>query len=179
MFSLSLLQGCGGGTERGIFLDNPVEGLQYRTESQNSVTDAEGTFKYRPGESVVFSVGGFRFSSVPAQATITPIELAGTDEIGAPEVVNILRLLQSLDADMDPGNGILIPQSARDNVREPTLSASDIVDIEVIIGDVLFQTYGEERPIVEPAAAVEHLIDTLSSALIARRQVIGILNRFI
>lgn len=180
---VSLLSGCGGGgngsdiagegekdqfaaataqLERGVFLDSPVQGLQFRTETQQGVTSAEGGFVYLSGESVVFSVGGMEFEEVPAQATMTPMELAKTDDIESPEVVNILRLLQTIDEDNNPDNGIVIPQAARDNVLAPSFSFGGSVDMDTVISNAITQTYGEEREIVDSEAAVDHLIDTLT-----------------
>lgn len=147
---------------RGVFLDSPVQGLQFRTETQQGLTGAEGGFVYLPGESVVFGLGELEFAQVPAQPTMTPMELAGTDDIESPEVVNILRLLQSIDEDGDPDNGIVIPPAAHDNVLAPAFSFAGSVDMDTVIGNVITQTYGVEREIVDAQKAVDHLIDTLS-----------------
>ena len=163
ILSLVLLQACGGGTEHGVFLDSPVEGLQYRTESQQGITDADGGFQYLAGETVIFSIGGIEFPPVPGHPLVTPIELAQTDNIDAPEVVNILRLLQSIDVDSDPENGIQIPAAARERIQAPKISFSGMVDIDGVISDATMSTYGTAREIVPAEQAVDHLLDTLSS----------------
>ena len=160
---LLLLQACGGNsTERGVFLDSPVEGLQYRTDSQQGFTDVQGAFEYKTGESVVFSLGEIEFPPVPGQSLVTPIELTRSDDIDSPEVVNILRLLQTLDVDQDPENGIQIPEVAQERIQAPTISFSGMVDIDSVILEAAVRTYGEEREIVPAEQAVDHLLDTLS-----------------
>ncbi|BES71145.1 hypothetical protein RE428_21630 [Marinobacter nanhaiticus D15-8W] len=125
--SLALLQGCGGDsgggddTSTGQLTLSGVEGLAYQTQSQTGETDANGHFKYYPGETVSFSVGDLPIASdVPADDIITPLQfLAETREalrnaipddqgllshrpverqvIDNPTLVNITRFLLALD----------------------------------------------------------------------------------
>ena len=44
--------------QTGVLLDSAVAGIQYKTTTQQGVTNAQGEFKYLAGESVVFSMGG-------------------------------------------------------------------------------------------------------------------------
>jgi hypothetical protein len=120
VISVSGLVACGGGggssntaTERtGVFLDSAVEGLNYRTATRSGQTNASGEFLYVDGETITFSIGSIDLPEVEANSTLTPLDLAGTTEVGSPVVSNILVLLQSLDADGDPGNGIKILDEA-------------------------------------------------------------------
>ena len=52
--------------------------------------------------------------AVAAAAIITPFELAGSTDITDAKVVNILRLLQSLDQDGDVYNGVAITEIMSD-----------------------------------------------------------------
>lgn len=118
------ISGCGGGgaapaasatptaASTGYFLDSPVQGLRYDTATQRGTTGANGAFQYLPGESVTFSLGNIAWGTTAAQAIITPLELAGTTNVADQRVSNRLVLLQSLDADANPGNGIQIPAAA-------------------------------------------------------------------
>lgn len=98
------------------FIDSKVEGLSYRSFSYNGVTDKNGNFPYAPGEQVAFSVGDLVLGSVvPVGDKVTPLDLvpdakSATDE----RVTRILRILQTLDADDDPENGIKISPLAID-----------------------------------------------------------------
>lgn len=117
--------GCGGGggaspaaspqsvaSSTGVFLDSTVQGLHYDTATQHGDTDANGQFKYLPGESVTFSVGNMVLASTPAKSLVTPMDIVGTTKVTDQRVTNLLILLQSLDTDGNASNGISIPASA-------------------------------------------------------------------
>ncbi|MCZ6517025.1 MAG: hypothetical protein O6763_06025 [Gammaproteobacteria bacterium] len=97
----------------GTFIDSPVEGIGYRTESiASGATDSQGRFSYLAGESVTFFIGSLDFPTIPAAEVVTPFDLAGTTDVTDPTVINIARLLQSLDQNGDPDDGITIPEVA-------------------------------------------------------------------
>lgn len=112
------LAGCGGSSSSGgtppanpstgYFIDSGVEGVTFKTATQNGTTGTGGSYKYLPGEKVTFSIGNIVFPEVTAAETITPFTMAGTENINNQVVVNIARLLQSLDSDNTPNNGITI-----------------------------------------------------------------------
>jgi hypothetical protein len=118
--ALLLISGCGGGSGgssdeevlTGRFLDSACAGLSYHTESRNGVTNANGEFTYLAGETVVFGLGDLEFPAVTAAQILTPLELAGVEDINHTGVVNMARLLQSLDEDCNPDNGISISGEA-------------------------------------------------------------------
>lgn len=84
----------------GLFLDAEVEGLTYTTDSGiTGKTDANGTYKYLPGEKVSFSIGGVDIGTVNGAPKCTPFDFGVAS-------TNIARFIQSLDADGDPTNGI-------------------------------------------------------------------------
>ena len=114
--------GSDGGSatlNRGVFMDSPVAGLNFQTETQAGITDAEGTFHYKAGETVRFSIGDVVLGEAPAEALMTPLHMVDEpiDEVSVahPVVTNMARLLQSLDADANPENGIMITE---DMIRE-------------------------------------------------------------
>jgi hypothetical protein len=96
----------------GVLVDAPVAGIGYRTESRNGVTDGDGKFQYLPGETVTFYIGQVALPPAPAAPVMTPLTLAGSDDINDQKVANMLVLLQSLDQDGNPSNGIVIPARA-------------------------------------------------------------------
>lgn len=124
------VSGCGGGSDgggvgpavqSGVFVDAPVQGLAYTSGAISGFTDAMGTFKYETGQPVIFSLGSVTIGTVPAgQARVYPTDLVpgATDETD-PTVSNIVRLLQTLDDDGDPSNGILITDAVRNSLRAP------------------------------------------------------------
>lgn len=119
------LAGCSGGsghnnngggsggqaeTETGVFLDSAVAGIGYRTETQSGVTNAAGEYDYLPGESVTFFIGDLEFPPVTASGVVTPADIGG--EASSVTAINIMQILQTLDQDGDPSNGIRIHPGA-------------------------------------------------------------------
>lgn len=103
--------GSGGtaATVTGTFLDSAVEGLEYVAgSSAKAATNANGEFTCKEGETVTFSIGGITIGSATCAMTITPQTLAGGANVAVSDdkVVNRLMLLQLLDEDNDPSNGI-------------------------------------------------------------------------
>jgi hypothetical protein len=113
---IMLLSACGGGggettsdAMTGAFVDSPVSGLHYVTDSLEGTTDAQGRYHYRAGEIVEFSLGGVTLGQAGAAATVTPSDLTGHGLADMDSRSrNMLRLLQTLDEDCNPSNGITI-----------------------------------------------------------------------
>lgn len=130
---MASLTGCGGGgsdttvesnaissalTKTGYFIDAEVKGLEYKTSSEISgKTNSLGQFYYKEGDTITFNIGQLELGSAKPDSTglITPKELAKNaapgDQDKAEEIkLLLLRLLQSLDIDKKPENGITITQ---------------------------------------------------------------------
>jgi hypothetical protein len=127
--SIALLAACGGGGAAapadqkeaaapltGVFVDAPVAGLSYSTDTQSGVTDAAGTFKYLPGETVTFKLYGMTIATPQGFSFLTPFDLGDlvdTSKDGTPKdvnySVNLIRFLMALDEDGNPDNGIKLP----------------------------------------------------------------------
>ncbi|CAM2186542.1 exported hypothetical protein [Paraburkholderia sacchari] len=117
------LAACSGGdsqgpVQTGVFSDSPVKGLYYLASpsGQSGMTDENGTFRYVAGDTVSFYIGkdvtGTALGSATGGATLTPIDLAETP---AGNVTAMLQVLQSLDADHNPDNGIDIESAPPGN----------------------------------------------------------------
>lgn len=120
--SVFLLSACGGGggsdgpppavpptPSTGVFVDSPVAGLHYETPTRSGTTNSAGEYNYLPGEMVTFSVGGIVFGSTLAGPVVSPLSLvSGATDATDPEVINIVRLLLTMDDDGIPDNGITI-----------------------------------------------------------------------
>ena len=152
-----MLTACGGGssssggggssgtatkTETGVFTDSAVEGIHYQTSPGNKrgTTTALGEYDYVEGDMVVFSIGDTALPAVTATGRVTPADMADGND--ADVVINVLRLLQTLDDDDNPDNGISINQQTRDDfigkdveVNQP--AASFEAEAEAAIGDTL------------------------------------------
>ncbi|MEI8595345.1 hypothetical protein [Photobacterium sp. Hal280] len=107
-----------GDVSTGRLIDAAVEGMDYVTATQSGTTNANGEFSYKPGEKVTFKMGGHSFTSVDAGNVITPLDLAGTEDINDNAVVNIVRLLMTLDSDDDPSNGISINETVKNTATQ-------------------------------------------------------------
>jgi len=98
----------------GTLIDSAVAGVSYQNNSNLSgLTSVNGSFEYRSGDQVTFQIGGTVLGTVTGGAVITPVELAGVSNTADRRVINIARLLQSLDEDQDPSNGININSTTR------------------------------------------------------------------
>ncbi|MEZ5596630.1 MAG: hypothetical protein R3E84_09600 [Pseudomonadales bacterium] len=109
-----------------MLIDSAVSGIRYETASQSGITNTAGEFRYLPGETVTFSLGELQLGSVSGQTEVTIPELAGVTTLPRTQqdvftmfsqladarplhkAVNLAVLLQTLDADNLPGNGIEI-----------------------------------------------------------------------
>lgn len=172
----SLLVACGGGgggsgssdspppapppaTSTGVFLDSPVINIGYRTATQSGVTNAQGEYSYLPGETVTFFIGDLEFPAVAASGTVTPLELAGASNTNDPIVVNMIRLLQTLDRDGNPDNGITITENAKGTATQVNfaLSTTDFANSSAVL--TLIQNGGQDTPalaLVSETAALAH-----------------------
>ncbi len=144
----------------GVFLDAAVEGLEYAVgpNGVRSLTDAAGTFSYQPGDQLCFFVGKTALGCVKggAKLTLTDFEADGAM---SQRVVNMARLLQSLDADGDPDNGIQLDAAARDALKAVALNLADKAGLEAA-----FQPGGAlaGRTLRDEDAAREHYESTLA-----------------
>jgi hypothetical protein len=98
--------------QTGRFIDSPVANIDYSTETLSGTTNPNGEFLYREGENVTFAIGDMAFPSVAAGPLITPLDMSASGQIDE-TVTNIIRILQSLDTDGNPENGITISDEAR------------------------------------------------------------------
>ena len=132
----AVLTACGGGGSSsggsgsetpaaanvGVFTDSAVAGIRYETSPGNKsgTTTALGEYDYLDGDTVTFSIGGISLPAVTATGRITPADMASTEQ--ADQVSNILRLLQSLDDDGNPDNGITISEGIHTALESATLT---------------------------------------------------------
>ena len=142
----------------GVFLDSAVQGLSFSTPSQTGITDAAGTFSYLEGESVIFSIGNLDFPETRASSVVTPLEVFGESSARAVPVVNLSRLLQSLDIDGDAGNGITIAPEAALSASSVDFSGADF-DQQVI--NLIANSGSVNSTLVEDEVAIAHLEATL------------------
>jgi hypothetical protein len=93
---------------QGYFKDSAVAGLSYVTSSNvTGVTRPDGGFDYNPGDTITFSFGAIKFPPVSASSLVTPLNMAD-GAVDSPMLNNIAYLLQALDSDDNPDNGITL-----------------------------------------------------------------------
>ncbi len=118
----------------GQLIDGPVEGVQFESGSVRGVTGPNGEFRFEEGSTIRFFIGDIALGQpVPAKPLMSPLDLVPGGDLSNPEVTNIARLLQSLDA--VPGDGritipgsILTSASASHPVIGATLEHLDFAD---------------------------------------------------
>ncbi|HMN44556.1 MAG TPA: hypothetical protein PKE27_08290 [Povalibacter sp.] len=91
-----------------------MQGLDYSDGvALMGTTGADGGFRYAQGNTVTFKLGGLTLGSYPGQPFMSPMHLIGTPTNVAQQIENRARLLQMLDIDGNPDNGILISEAVR------------------------------------------------------------------
>ena len=128
----------------GVFLDSPVKGLSYSSDSHKGTTNTRGAFYYEADEEITFSIGSIVLGSTKGEKIISPLQLViGADSVEHPSISNMIRLLQTLDRDGDSTNGIEVDPKAGAYATENNLAidfhrpveefenAPDVIDLIV------------------------------------------------
>lgn len=122
----------------GRLVDGPVEGVRFVSGSLSGVTGPDGQFQFEEGARIQFSIGDIALGeAVPAKALMSPLDLIPGGDMNTAAVINIARLLQSLD--MVPGDGrITISQGARRLARRSNAEVSAAVEFIDFSDNTLF-----------------------------------------
>jgi hypothetical protein len=146
---------------KGQFIDSQVQGIEYSTPTQNGVTDKNGNFKYKNGETVTFKIGGIKLGSTKAKDIITPINILGVTNAQSINAVNMLILLQSLDSDKNTSNGIEISSTTLDNSK--TMDIDFTQSSPININSTLTQLGLSSSDIKSEVDAKKHFTETILS----------------
>ncbi|MCU0577476.1 MAG: hypothetical protein MUD15_11730 [Desulfobacterota bacterium] len=75
LIAACVMPGCSesDGTRQGQFIDSPVEGLTYETQTMSGTTDSRGAFLFSPGERITFSIGGIVLGTTNVRSIVTPL----------------------------------------------------------------------------------------------------------
>ena len=145
----------------GNFIDSEaVEGLTYSTPSLSGVTDTTGAFRYLAGENITFSLGDLILPEVRATSVVTPLDIFDTDSVDEMAVVNLSRLLQSLDSDGDVNNGISIDSSAAESASPVDFSSSDF---EQQVVNLVANSGSVNTTLIDSNSAADNLESTLEA----------------
>ncbi len=146
--------------QTGRFVDSAVIGLQYTTATQSGETGTDGSFSYQSGENITFSIGDINLPTVPASALMTPLTVFSTDNITDIRVMNLAQLLQTLDTDGNPVNGITLSDQANASATGISVDfaspnfANQVVNLVANSGSV-------NTTLVNGIEALDHLQETL------------------
>lgn len=187
-----LLAGCGGGgggssapmekpnvqplTLTAKFVDSPVSGITVRSGPDGtfvSTTDENGAFQYQTGGAVEFSIGQMKLGAVTDTTTmtnsglVTPLTLDGdTSSEASPRATNVLRILQSLDSDGNPENGITISAETAGAVTPVDFNLSvESFEMHPAVTAMLnsvAQAEGQPRALVAAEMARQHFTNSMS-----------------
>ncbi|WP_337079358.1 hypothetical protein [Aeromonas dhakensis] len=156
----------GGGTDTGskplhtaVFMDSVVGGLDYRCNDYTGVTNAKGEFLFDDRDTCEFALGNQLLGAVTLKAgnsLVTPYTLAGDDKEKA---IRIAALLQTLDSDSNPENGITLDKAQVAQLGIVELGSDDAFNTSLVEA---LKTAGLTKAVVSLAAAKAHLSATLA-----------------
>ncbi len=146
----------------GRFVDSAVVGLPYETATRSGVTGSDGSFSYLAGESVTFSLGDISLPATPGAQIITPLDVFGTDDITDVRVMNLARLLQTLDTNADPTDGITLSSAATASASglQVDFSASE-AEFGGQVVNLVANSGSSNTELVNGIEALDHLQETL------------------
>lgn len=146
----------------GVFLDSAVQGLNFTTATQSGTTNELGEFSFQSGETITFSIGDITLPATPAALYVTPLSLYQTDDINKTEVVNLLRLLQTLDLDGDASNGIEITDETHQLATNLSLNVDfSSGNFEQQTAEFFKQSNSANQVIISIDDAIAHFQSTL------------------
>ncbi len=153
-----------GGTNPGnvatgiaYYIDSAVSGVNYKCGSREGITGDNGSFTFEVGSSCTFYLGDMKLRDVNAGLLVNGENVYETD-------VKIARILQSLDSDGDPKNGITIEAATVQALADEdiTLLPTSEADMDKMLAVIAAnntegKTFSEEE-------AQDHLDETQGEA---------------
>ncbi len=148
---------------QGQLIDSPVAGVEvWANGAKIGTTDSGGYFNYPQGQTVSFKIGNLTLADgvkVSGDQKVFLHDLAGLDRSTsptAPAIVKLAQLLQSLDADGDPSNGISVKASRlRDDLEPTQFSATGTVaslldlGVKVVSAAQALDHYNDSAPFLQ------------------------------
>jgi hypothetical protein len=150
----------------GYLVDANVSGVEYYCDDLNGLTASDGSFIFNYScDDIAFKIGSITLATMKISNVkddhifyITDItQRSSRADTNNTAVKNISRLLQTLDDDSNPENGINITQSVRDNITNNLsyeIQSTNIseTDLENIIKDANLT-----KELVSPIRALVHV----------------------
>lgn len=167
-------------TEIGVFKNNAIDGLGYVTVPGGlcGKTNEKGEFLFKENDNITFFIGNIKLGGGAAKPQMTTLDLVpGADDIQNPEVVNIARLLQSLDTKQQVDE-IEIPKGIEDVVDSWLISLAgeefgfdpSDCNFDLMAKDLCayleaqMAVYSSGLDLVNEGDAVDHMTETLLSS---------------
>ena len=160
----------------GRLIDAPVQGVRYESGSVSGITGDLGEYQYEAGNTVRFFIGDIALGdAVEGKAVITPLDLVPNGTIDTPAVINIARLLQSLDSipgdDLISIPAVLRAEAVRSNgALSTSIQYLDFADETAFVNaatqlvSTLTASYPFTAVLVDTQSAKKHLARTLGEA---------------
>jgi len=156
----------------GKFIDSPVSGLDYSCDGEIKKTDSEGLFNCK-ATPINFSLGNLSLGSIKklsADYLVFPQDILNQPRSAAlhPEVTKMAIVLQSLDSDGNPSNGIVIEQNIVEQLNQEILPDTDIHNITLenltsIIKIIIKNNPKSQLDLVAIQQAQDHLLSSISN----------------
>ena len=167
--ALFTLIGCGGGDEssssttgKAYYLDSAIAGIDYRCGTHVGTTDKEGAFIFEKGKTCLFSL-----DDIPLK-NLDTTNLKNGEKI-VEDNPKIAAVLQTLDIDGNPDNGITITKEIKEALKKEKSTLEAIIDsnnpdINQILNTISMQLKKELKVYkghaVDPEQAEKHLAKT-------------------
>lgn len=156
----------------GHFIDSPVAGLSVQTPTYEGITGEDAAFDYFPGEAVDISLGSILLGTAVADQKISPLDIFPMADTTNVEVGNMASLLQSLDSDAKPQDGISITpevndylEAAMENLEYDSFDFANNDQIEEIINKTIELAFDASPQLVLSYVDVEEALDHLDKTL--------------
>jgi len=158
--------------QKVYLVDSAVEGVDYYLNGVLAgQTGVDGSFFYSDGDYILFKIAGITMGEItviPNDNRILLQDLVGVDrsDISNPIVVKLAQILQTLDSDNNPANGITIDASRlKDNLNL-------IVNESTIVEDL----FDSGTNIVTPEDAIAHIEEMIGHIVQENGNATPILN---
>ncbi|WP_456382730.1 hypothetical protein [Hydrogenimonas sp.] len=115
-------------------LNAPVEGLSFLCGQATGVTNTLGKFLFEPNKACTFRIGNLPFKNVPAEELTDGVKIVERN-------LESVKLLQSLDYDANPDNGIQLDEKVieafnRALAKYEVNGLPDEATLEAIVADI-------------------------------------------
>ena len=145
-------------TGTSYYIDSAVSGVNYTCGSQEGITGADGSFTFEYGSGCTFYLGDMELRSVDAGLLMAGESVVETN-------VEIARVLQSLDSDGNPDNGITIDAEIVTAMAEAGITTLPNTTEELAVFEEVL--LANDLTLVSTDEAQSHLDETVSELLLA------------